>query len=121
MMIDRAAATGLPGCVERVRDDSPADDRPGEEAEILVLRHQITVLERQLGKETIRFTPSDRAFLAALLHRLPLHVLRRSPPCSTLSSRSPRRATATLTLGATLARHVKLRSSATPEGYRHAG
>lgn len=34
------------------------------------------MLERQLGKEKVRFTPSDRAFLAALLHRLPLHVLR---------------------------------------------
>ncbi|GAA2350145.1 hypothetical protein SVIO_024710 [Streptomyces violaceusniger] len=41
-------------------------------AEILALRHQIPVLERQLGKEKVRFTPSDRAFLAALLHRLPL-------------------------------------------------
>ncbi|MBI0375213.1 hypothetical protein JBE27_02700 [Streptomyces albiflaviniger] len=32
---------------------------------------------RQLGKGKVRFTPSDRAFLAALPHRLPLHVLRR--------------------------------------------
>jgi hypothetical protein len=29
------------------------------------LRHQITVLERQLGKEKLRFDASDRAFLAA--------------------------------------------------------
>jgi transposase len=35
------------------------------------------VLERQLGKEKVWFTPSDRAFLAALLHRLPPEVLRR--------------------------------------------
>jgi putative transposase len=35
------------------------------------------VLERQLGKERVRLAPSDRAFLAALLHRLPLDVLRR--------------------------------------------
>jgi hypothetical protein len=28
------------------------------------------VLERQLGKQKARFTPSNRAFLAALLHRL---------------------------------------------------
>ncbi|MFI0730316.1 integrase core domain-containing protein [Streptomyces sp. NPDC021225] len=55
----------------------PMTDR-SKDAEILALRHQITVLERQLGKEKIRFTPSDRAFLAALLHRLPRHVLRRS-------------------------------------------
>jgi putative transposase len=48
-----------------------------KDAEILVLRHQITVLERQLGKQRVRFTPSDRAFLAALLHRLPREVLRR--------------------------------------------
>ncbi|MEU0844678.1 integrase core domain-containing protein [Streptomyces sp. NPDC005962] len=53
----------------------PMADRD-KDAEILALRHQITVLERQLGKEKIRFTPSDRAYLAALLHRLPLHVLR---------------------------------------------
>ncbi|MFE2182846.1 integrase core domain-containing protein [Streptomyces sp. NPDC059455] len=54
----------------------PMTDRD-KDAEILALRHQITVLERQLGRDKIRFTPSDRAFLAALLHRLPLHVLRR--------------------------------------------
>ncbi|WP_435864136.1 integrase [Streptomyces mirabilis] len=45
--------------------------------EILALRHQITVLERQLGGERIRFSPGDRAFLAALLHGLPSEVLRR--------------------------------------------
>ncbi|MGW1947584.1 ATP-binding protein [Streptomyces sp. NPDC001940] len=33
------------------------------------------VLERQLGEKIVRFTPSDRAFLAALLHRLPRDVL----------------------------------------------
>jgi transposase len=48
-----------------------------KDLEILALRHQITVLERQIGKEKVRFTPSDRAFLAALLHRLPRDVLRR--------------------------------------------
>jgi transposase len=48
-----------------------------KDVEILALRHQITVLERQLGKGKVRFSPSDRAFLAALLHRLPLEVLRR--------------------------------------------
>jgi len=36
-----------------------------------VLRHQVTVLQRQLGKTRPRFTAGDRAFLAALLHRLP--------------------------------------------------
>jgi hypothetical protein len=46
-----------------------------KDAEILALRHQIAVLERQLGKEKVRFTPGDRAFLAALLHLLPSEVL----------------------------------------------
>src|ERR1044072_24375 len=45
----------------------PMTDRD-KDAEILALPHQITVLERQLGKDKIRYTPSDRAFLAALLH-----------------------------------------------------
>jgi putative transposase len=48
-----------------------------KDTEILALRHQIAVLERQLGNEKVRFTPSDRAFLAALLHRLSPEVLRR--------------------------------------------
>jgi putative transposase len=48
-----------------------------KDLEILALRHQITVLERQLGKEKVRFDASDRALLAALLHRLPRDVLRR--------------------------------------------
>jgi putative transposase len=48
----------------------------GKDIEILALRHQLMVLERQLGKEGVRFTPGDRAFLAALLRRLPTEVLR---------------------------------------------
>jgi hypothetical protein len=47
-----------------------------KDVEILALRHQITVLERQLNTEKIRFGPADRAFLAALLHQLPRDVLR---------------------------------------------
>jgi aryl-alcohol dehydrogenase (NADP+) len=43
-----------------------------KDAEILALRHQITVLERQLGRGKVRFDPTDRALLAALLHRLPM-------------------------------------------------
>ena len=54
----------------------PMSDRD-KEVEILALRHQLTVLHRQLGTETVRFDASDRAFLAALLHRLPRTVLRR--------------------------------------------
>ncbi|KAK1179707.1 helix-turn-helix domain-containing protein [Streptomyces sp. NBS 14/10] len=54
----------------------PMSDR-NKDAEILALRHQITVLERQLDSARVRFTASDRAFLAALLHRMPLPALRR--------------------------------------------
>src|SRR6187551_2533274 len=53
----------------------PMSDRD-KDVEILALRHQITVLQRQLGKEKVRFDASDRALLAALLHQLPLDVLR---------------------------------------------
>ena len=54
----------------------PMTDRD-KDAEILVLRHQITVLERQLGADKVKFGPEDRAFLAALLAPLPRQVLRR--------------------------------------------
>ncbi|MCW2915356.1 MAG: integrase, partial [Actinomycetia bacterium] len=54
----------------------PMSDRD-KDTEILALRHQIAVLERQLGKHKVRFTSADRAFLAALLHRLPPEALRR--------------------------------------------
>jgi putative transposase len=42
--------------------------------EILILRQQLTILQRQTDKP--RLTPPDRAFLAALLHRLPRPRLR---------------------------------------------
>jgi transposase len=48
-----------------------------KDVEILALRHQITVLERQLGADRVKFAPEDRAFLAALLAPLPRQVLRR--------------------------------------------
>jgi putative transposase len=48
-----------------------------KDAEILALRHQLSVLQRQLGPDRARFTPADRALLAALLHRLPRKVLSR--------------------------------------------
>ena len=38
----------------------PMSDRD-KDAEILALRHQITVLERQLGEKKVRFTAPDRA------------------------------------------------------------
>jgi len=54
----------------------PVSDRD-KDVEILALRHQITVLERQLGTARPRFCLADRAFLAALLHWLPRDVLGR--------------------------------------------
>ena len=48
-----------------------------KDAEILALRHQLSVLQRQLSPDRVRFTPGDRALLAALLHRLPRDVLKR--------------------------------------------
>jgi hypothetical protein len=48
-----------------------------KDVEILVLRHQIGVLERQLHGDRPRFAAVDRAWLAALLHRLPRGVLHR--------------------------------------------
>jgi putative transposase len=54
----------------------PMSDRD-KDAEILALRHQITVLQRHLGPRTVTFTPADRAFLAAVLQPLPRTVLRR--------------------------------------------
>ncbi|WP_338013447.1 hypothetical protein [Saccharothrix sp. ALI-22-I] len=55
----------------------PMSDRD-KDVEILALRHQITILERQLGKERPRFSPGDRAFLAAMEVELP----RRLPKCA---------------------------------------
>ncbi|WP_433272708.1 hypothetical protein ACQPZF_17105 [Actinosynnema sp. CS-041913] len=54
----------------------PVSDRD-KDVEILALRHQPTILERQLGDARPRFSPGDQAFLAALLHRLPVQALRR--------------------------------------------
>ncbi|CNG33957.1 transposase [Mycobacterium tuberculosis] len=49
-----------------------------KDTEILVLRHQVAVLERQLAGTRVRFTAPDRALLAALLNRLPRGALRRT-------------------------------------------
>jgi transposase len=54
----------------------PGSDRD-KDAEILALRHQLAVLQRQLGEQRVRFEPADRAWLAALLHHLPKPTLRR--------------------------------------------
>ncbi|MEV0695539.1 integrase core domain-containing protein [Streptomyces sp. NPDC050388] len=52
----------------------PMSDRE-KDIEILALRHQLLVLQRQVGKPT--FTDTDRAILAGLLHCLPREKLRR--------------------------------------------
>lgn len=54
----------------------PLSDRE-KDVEILALRHQLGVLERQLGGGRVRFGAADRAFLAALLGSLPRGALRR--------------------------------------------
>lgn len=54
----------------------PMSDRD-KDVEILVLRHQLSVLQRQLGSVRPGFTGADRAFLAALLTPLPRAVLHR--------------------------------------------
>ena len=46
----------------------PLSDRD-KDVEILTLRHQLLILQRQVDKP--RFTATDRALLAGLLHRLP--------------------------------------------------
>jgi transposase len=48
-----------------------------KDTEILVLRHQLGVLQRQVGDQRVRFHPADRALLAALLHRVRRPVLQR--------------------------------------------
>jgi hypothetical protein len=52
----------------------PMSDRD-KDAEILALRHQIMVLERQLVGDRVQFAAADRAWLAALLQPLPRTVL----------------------------------------------
>jgi putative transposase len=54
----------------------PGSDR-AKDVEILALRHQLAVLQRQLVGRVVRFQPADRAWLAALVHGLPRSALGR--------------------------------------------
>ncbi|WP_316769295.1 integrase, partial [Streptomyces sasae] len=54
----------------------PMSDRD-KDIEILALRHQLLVLQRQVGKPTL--TDTDRAVLAGLLHHIPRQKLRQLP------------------------------------------
>jgi transposase len=54
----------------------PMSDRE-KDVEILALRHQLTVLQRQLGDQRPQLRHEDRAFLAALLAPLAHATLRR--------------------------------------------
>ena len=65
-MLLRLAYSGMTNAFAMLRL-LPMSNRD-KDVEILALRHQITVLERHLGKEKVRFAAGDRAFLAALLH-----------------------------------------------------
>ena len=92
-----------------------------KDTEILVLRHQITVLQRQLAPHKARFNAADRAFLAALLHRLPRPTLRslrllvlRVPESTSAQVNSHRRVSFTL-------RHDRLRRPPGSTGPDHAG
>ncbi|MBE1491004.1 hypothetical protein H4W31_006642 [Plantactinospora soyae] len=58
-MLMRLAYLGVTNALALLRL-LPMSDRD-KDAEILVLRHQVTVLERQLRGERVRFTRADRA------------------------------------------------------------
>ena len=77
MMVSRAAATGYLAMINTfaMLRLLPISNRD-KTAEILALRHQSTLLQRQLGTQKPQLHPADRMLLAALLHRLPLGVLR---------------------------------------------
>ena len=69
-MLPRLAYLGLTNTFA-LRRLLPMGNR-NKDIEILALRHQIGVLQWQLDDTRVRFSPADRALLAALLHRVPL-------------------------------------------------
>lgn len=74
-MLLRLAYLGVTNMVALLRL-LPRSDHD-KDTEILVLRHQLAVLQRRLGDQRVRFHPADRALLAALLHSLPRPSLQR--------------------------------------------
>jgi hypothetical protein len=70
-MTCRAVSTGALGVTNALAllRLLPMSDRD-KDVEIPVLRHQTTVLERQLHGEKVRFTAADRALLAARPDRI---------------------------------------------------
>src|SRR5215207_9195718 len=73
-MLLRLAYLGITNAFALLRR-LPGRDRD-KDVEILSLRHQLAVLQRQLDGHKVRFEPIDRAWLAALLHPLPRPTLR---------------------------------------------
>src|SRR5438874_9922970 len=60
MMAGCVVASGLSRRHQRLlRVAVAADERPGQDTEILALRHQLAVLQRQLGSNSARFAPGD--------------------------------------------------------------
>jgi hypothetical protein len=74
-MLLRLAYPGITNAFALLRP-MPRTDRD-KDAEILALRHELAVPQRQLDGQRIRFDPTDWAWLAALLHPLPQPALHR--------------------------------------------
>ncbi len=76
MMSSRAAPTGLPGCDQRVRATAPAaGERPGQGRGVPGATTPDHRPGTPTGPDSAAVLPGDRAFLAALLHRLSTKTL----------------------------------------------